>query len=904
MRWMLENARFLAGKTDPENTSLWLPLWMHLWDTAGIMERLVRYWVPESTKRAMGFQDEEALLATARFLGGIHDIGKATVVFQANILRALPEARQRLETLTSLDCPVQNSRESPHARAGEAILLREDCPGGIASIVGAHHGKPQSYTAVDDQLDGWESNYYPKGQKKVWESFWTELLMTVLQDCGFDDTAELYDLDPQEEVLLTGLLIMADWIASNPAYFPLIPVEELGSRADYPARVDRAWKKLALPFPWEAQPGIADPQEFAVRFGFAPNAVQRAVLEAVDSTMEPGILILEAQMGVGKTEAALAVAEIMASRFRLGGIFFGLPTQATANGIFPRLLGWADTQSEEELPQAIKLAHGMAELNETYLQLQGYGVQLEEDASEEHQVQVHQWFRGSKQALLANFVIGTVDQLLMAALAQKHVMLRHLGLAGKVVIIDECHAYDTYMNCYLDRALEWLGWYQVPVILLSATLPARRRAELIEAYQKKKAAPDAPWKTSCGYPLLTWTDGAEVKQTTIPLDAPGRAVQVVPLTEPELPKWLCRKLAEGGCAGVIVNTVKKAQKIAQLLRESLPEKEVQLFHAQFLMPDRAAREKQLMERIGKESVPESRNGLIVVGTQVMEQSLDIDLDVLVTELCPMDLLLQRIGRLHRHHRSRPGPLQEAYCAILDTGEEAFDAGSEAVYGQWLLWRTRKYLPRSIQLPEDISPLVQQVYGWEQEATEAQQGEKLRREYEQTQEKKKKRAEAYLVPQPEKHRLAQLNTLDDWMQNEGARSDPAARAAVRDGDPSVEVLVMQSWADGSIHFLPWQEGGSAVAADSPPPPETALKIARQRLRLPAVFGKVWKVDEVIRELEADNRSRLAAWQLSPLLHGELVLLLDENLTAHLAGIELCYDGENGLEYRKEEKDEGN
>ena len=904
MRWMLENARFLAGKTDPENTSLWLPLWMHLWDTAGIMERLVRYWVPESTKRAMGFQDEEALLATARFLGGIHDIGKATVVFQANILRALPEARQRLETLTSLDCPVQNSRESPHTRAGEAILLRENCPGGIASIVGAHHGKPQSCTAVDDQLDGWESNYYPKGQKKVWESFWTELLMTVLQDCGFDDVAELCDLDPQEEVLLTGLLIMADWIASNTEYFPLIPIEELGSMEDYPARVDRAWEKLKLPFPWEAQPGIAEPQEFAVRFGFAPNAVQRAVLEAVDSTMEPGILILEAQMGVGKTEAALAAAEIMASRFRLGGIFFGLPTQATANGIFPRLLGWADTQSEEELPQAIKLAHGMAELNETYLQLQGYGVQLEEDASEEHQVQVHQWFRGSKQALLANFVIGTVDQLLMAALAQKHVMLRHLGLAGKVVIIDECHAYDTYMNCYLDRALEWLGWYQVPVILLSATLPARRRAELIEAYQKKKAAPDAPWKTSCGYPLLTWTDGAEVKQTTIPLDAPGRAVQVVPLTEPELPKWLCRKLAEGGCAGVIVNTVKKAQKIAQLLRECLPEKEVQLFHAQFLMPDRTAREKQLMERIGKESVPESRNGLIVVGTQVMEQSLDIDLDVLVTELCPMDLLLQRIGRLHRHHRSRPGPLQEAYCAILDTGEETFDAGSEAVYGQWLLWRTRKYLPRSIQLPEDISPLVQQVYGWEREAQEAQQGEKLRKEYEQTQAKKKKRAEAYLVPQPEEHRLAQLNTLDDWMQNEGARSDPAARAAVRDGDPSVEVLVMQRRADGSIHFLPWQEGGSAVAADSPPPPETALKIARQKLRLPAVFGKVWKVDEVIRELEADNRSRLAAWQLSPLLHGELVLLLDENLTAHLAGMELCYDCENGLEYRKEEKDEGN
>ena len=153
--------------------------------------------------------------------------------------------------------------------------------------------------------------------------------------------------------------------------------------------------------------------------------------------------------------------------------------------------------------------------------------------------------------------------------------------------------------------------------------------------------------------------------------------------------------------------------------------------------------------------------------------------------------------------------------MLDTGEDAFDAGSEAVYGQWMLWRTREALPRSIRLPEEISPLVQRVYGWEREAPGGAQGEEMRCVYEQTQEKKKARAEAYLVPQPETHRLAQLNTLDDWMQNEGACSDPAARAAVRDGDPSVEVLVMQCRADGSIHFLPWQESGSAVAADSRP-----------------------------------------------------------------------------------------
>lgn len=142
----------------------------------------------------------------------------------------------------------------------------------------------------------------------------------------------------------------------------------------------------------------------------------------------------------------------------------------------------------------------------------------------------------------------------MAALKQKHVMLRHLGLAGKVVIIDECHAYDAYMNRYLDRALEWLGWYRVPVILLSATLPARRRAELVEAYQQKRTpAPDAPWKTSCGYPLLTWTDGEKVRQTTIPLDTPSRTVQTVPLTEDGLPVS-CAKRCRRAAARVSSST--------------------------------------------------------------------------------------------------------------------------------------------------------------------------------------------------------------------------------------------------------------------------------------------------------------------------------------------------------------
>ena len=916
-RTLSYEVRLFAGKTDPANSAYWLPLWMHLRDTAGIMVYLVQRWLPESVRQHIG-SDEETLTCVACFLGWVHDLGKASAAFQGPIMAHLPERRQRLENYTTLSYREQNRKYSRHALASEAILRWLKCPNGLASVAGAHHGKPQTGKDVLDQLGDeeeegcWESNYWPEGEQKFWESCWRELFDYALQESGFSGVDELPQLTIPAEILLTGLLIMADWIASNTQYFPLIPVEEVGSDTLYPARVNRAWEALDLTSPWEVQSDVTEPGAFAERFGFPPNEVQRAMLEAVSRTQEPGIFILEAQMGVGKTEAALGAAEILAKRGGEGGIFFGLPTQATANGIFGRLLAWAEKQPDG-LEHSIKLAHGMAELNETYIRLQQETVRVEEDleadpdADPESRVMVHQWFRGNKQGLLADFVIGTVDQLLMAALQQKHVMLRHLGLAGKVVVIDECHAYDAYMNCYLDRALTWLGRYKVPVILLSATLPAKRRVELVRAYLNGRTAPDGLWQTCRGYPLLTWTDGKRVEQTTIPLETEPRRVETFPLTEEQLTDTLRSALREGGCAGVIVNTVKKAQAIAARLRAELPEFEVVVFHAQFLMPDRAAKEEALMKRIGKHSTPEQRDKLIVVGTQVLEQSLDIDLDFLVTELCPMDLLLQRIGRLHRHEgRARPRPVAQARCAVLDTGTDEFDEGSKAVYGEWLLWRTRKFLPTAITLPDDIAPLVQDVYGWEQADVlpRAERSEGMCKAYEFTQAQRKERAQAYLVPQPKVHKkFKQLNTLDGWMQNVGAHSDAAARAAVRDGDPSVEVLVMQRRADGSIHFLPWQENGRAVASDQPPQPEDALQIARQKLRLPAVFGKAWKVDEVIRELEADNRSCLAAWQLSPLLHGELVLLLDENLTAHLAGMELCYDRENGLTYQKEETDEG-
>lgn len=854
--------------------------------------------------------DEEKLAATAYFLGMVHDIGKATALFQCNITRSNPEMRIRWEKTGQFTGNFRHPTETPHARASEAILRELGCPAGLASVAGAHHGKPQSNDYgryIDEQMEQYGDNYWgTRKQREFWQEIWENLFEMALFKSGFSSAGELPMLLVPDELLLAGLLIMADWLASNSAYFPLISIDEWGDELVYPKRADAAWQEIGLTEPWIAEHYAMDEKIFSQRFGFAPNEIQKSILEVAADMEMPGILVLEAQMGVGKTEAALAAAEILAARFGEGGLYFGLPTQATANGIFGRLKTWAQTQSGETA-HAIRLAHGMAALNEEYLALFKGRSQTEEDAPEGG-ILVHSWFQGNKQALLADFVIGTVDQLLLAALKQKHIMLRHLGLAGKIVIIDECHAYDSYMNQYLERAINWLGKYRVPVILLSATLPASRRAALIAAYLSE-APGEVEWRGNMGYPLLTWTNGKKVEQKAIPIASAGREIQILFKNEAELPALLEDCMQDGGCAGVIVNTVKKAQELAARLQASLPSFDILLFHAQFTMLDRAEKEKELLARLGKRSSQKERDRLIVIGTQVLEQSLDIDFDFLVTELCPMDLLLQRTGRLHRHwnRAERPQMLRQARCVVLDTGEEGFDEGSEAVYGKWLLWRTRRLLPQSIMLPQDIPRLVQQTYGWEPEDSlpRDEQSEKARIEYANQQDIKARRAEQFAILPPEEHtKLPERNVLDNWMCDIAALSDVAARATVRDGDPAVDVLVMVQQDDGSIHFLPWQEEGRAIAADMPPSREECRKIARQKLRLPGLFGRRWNIERVIQELEEENRQVLSQWQQAPMLKGELVLLLDASLKTHLGQAELQYDRRYGLTYRKEESYEGN
>ena len=878
----------LAAKTDPQNEERWLPLTVHLQDTAAVMEYLLTNWLPEQFHLHLGLQ-REALFELAIAAALLHDIGKSTRAFQWSITERRPELRKRLQAYgLTVEFPMGKPPERiPHAAAGAELLRLEHYGDDFAVVVGAHHGTPENQTDVrfceSSPLSfGWEKN----GDRAT---SWGAVQRALLRWAQAETTPpeRLPECSMTAQMVLTSLVIMADWIASNTAYFPLLPAEEL-PRAYDRSRTANAVRTLHLPKPWRISADWQTADSFERRFGFAANPVQMGAEQIAAEMKTPGVLILEAPMGQGKTEAALAAAEILMNRFHLGGAAFFLPSQATSNAMFTRMARWARRQPDA-VRVAVELIHGQAEQNAEFSQLAAGRVQIAQGEAEADPLTVHSFFCGRKTKLLANLVVGTIDQLLMAALKQRHVMLRHLGLVGKVVIIDECHAYDAYMNTYLDCVLDWLGAYRVPVILLSATLPGGRRAELLRAYlgQRRAAMPEI--EASQAYPMLCWTAENAAHMTCIASDGRSRSVAIQKVGEDAAIDEIGAALRQG-CVGVIVNTVKRAQTLQKLLQKRYPDAEILMDHSRFLAPHRLAHETKILERVGKNSDAELRRGVLVIGTQVLEQSLDLDFDLLITDLCPMDLLLQRIGRLHRHIRQRPSGLKTPRCLVMGAQEKLED-GSRAVYGDYLLLRTRALLPETIRLPQDISPLVQKAYDETLWSPEPEPGyEKARNDAQLAQKNQQKNARSYRIDPPARDGF--FDTIEGLLDRAPGLTEPQARAAVRDGSAAIEVLVVQQTEDGMVTLLSGSGKGAQYRADSQPSAEEARAIAAQRLRLPAFFSKRYHADAVIEELAA-NAGRLPLWNQAPLLAGELFLILNSDGTAELAGKQLRYDPCIGL-----------
>ena len=339
-----------------------------------------------------------------------------------------------------------------------------------------------------------------------------------------------------------------------------------------------------------------------------------------------------------------------------------------------------------------------------------------------------------------------------------------------------------------------------------------------------------------------------------------------------------------------------------MLKDEFPEWEILLYHAQFTLDDRLQKEKKIMSKMGKKTKNSDRGRFILVGTQVLEQSLDYDADILFTQLCPIDLLLQRIGRLHRHERvdakgqsARPPGLQQPECWVISGGEEMeeYDSGSRKIYGDYLLMRTGKVLPDQINLPENIASLVQKVY--DESNSLDMEGEDsyelAKQEYIQQIEKQKRRAETFLLEKPRKEITGMLTNPVFYDEEDGNRG-------VRDGDLSIEIILLRNDSDG-IRLLESSVFDKCFHTDEMPDEETCFQMARQRVRLPRLFAQDYFFNRLMDELD-ERQKEFYLWKESAWLKGEEILLLDSNNTVELCGYLLYYDSETGLQYLKREE----
>lgn len=930
-----------AKKKEKDGIFYWLSLKRHLEDTREVMGLLWEHWLSEGQRiyiaDSMMIEEDEAKFLVM-FIGAIHDIGKATPAFQIqrgfqnseDLDLLLMEKLEREGFSGIKDLELTDRGKTPHAYAGEVICRLAGINRGIASIIGAHHGVPMKENySLTSYVEAYTANFYQEEKEdspiyKKWKATQEELLSWALEICGYKNVEDLPRCPKPTQLLLSGLLIMADWIASNEEYFPLFSLQnevdhELEDatvnqedrkkeETQISERVESAWLKWTQNQTWEATQFFDAKQAYQNSFHFMPRDFQEKVFTEIAGAEDIGLVILEAPMGCGKTEAALMTAEQLAGKQQCAGVFFGLPTQASSNGIFPRVESWVDSLGQENQEKlSLRLSHGKAALNEEFQSLSrncSEGIDL--DGEKTKYVYVNEWFSGRKKAMLDDFIVGTVDHLLLMALKQKHLMLRHLGFSKKVVIIDEVHAYDAYMGQYLYMVLQWLGAYKVPTIILSATLPIERRKDLMKYYLKgrgikEKDIGNFDFLKAESYPLLTFSKGSEVESFSDFQEEKEKKVTLYQLDEENLVDTVKSLGKNGAVIGIIVNTVGRAQRITKDLLEAFPEEEVHLLHSRFIDTDRIKKEEELLKKIGKNA--ERPKCFIVVGTQVIEQSLDIDFDLMISDLCPVDLLIQRIGRLHRHKIERPKEHSEAKLYLMGISESFdFEKGSRRVYGDYLLIKTQYALGNSISIPKDISPLVQEVYGDKDPSLAPdllKKYEESKKKQKEILDKQKRKAEGFRLDKP-KLECSDEISLNGLLDNTYIDSEELCQAKVRDIGSSIEVIAVKKNGAGYGLFQEKKDISEELSKTS-----IARKLACQTLRLgeSIIHMEREKEDDkeegLIRYLEDYNRRELPEWQNEAWLKGSLGLIFDENNDFPLKNIVLHYDEKFGLQWHKKE-----
>ena len=630
------------------------------------------------------------------YFTALHDIGKLAPHFAWSIasedLRQSMEAEHLDPSIRSPACVYR------HEKTTQSILLPVWLDLGcdkktakiLSGILGAHHqGK-----IGEGEVPGprW-TRYHRELERQVRAFFYGETIIRFPviqnQNRGFFGA------------VLLGITILSDWIASGEFFKDAeLWMTQGGIRTQVDNRISLFLQESGL----HRQKDIGGETFCDIWLNIPKDGMRplQKELENLFSQTEERIslVLLEAPMGEGKTEAGLYAALQMAHQWKKTGFYVGLPTSATANQMVGRMRDLLALHSRDE---SVRLLHAMAWLVD--------GETPENPAFDTEDVAIaRRWLEPLRRGLLSSYAVGTVDQAMMAVMLIKYGVLRLLGLSGKALVIDELHAYDVYMSEILVCLLQWCKALEIPVVLLSATLPPEKKAQLLSAFSvsgESRAYPAITAVTESGRLLVQ------------PISETTRRQQVQIVLEPILhePLQIARKamelVADGGCACILMNTVRQAQEVFQCLQQERTEIQLLLFHAQFPAARRDEIEKECLRLFGKDKSHRPHKA-ILVATQVVEQSLDVDMDVMLTAVAPIDLLLQRTGRMFRHDNTpRPSSIPGPVLHVLIPADGGM-AADGFVYPECLLRQSIHLLEnrREIRIPEDIAALVADGYDME------------------------------------------------------------------------------------------------------------------------------------------------------------------------------------------------
>ncbi|AWH87654.1 CRISPR-associated helicase/endonuclease Cas3 [Limnobaculum parvum] len=539
----------------------------------------------------------------------------------------------------------------------------------------------------------------------------------------------------QQSWLLAGLTVLADWLGSNTFHFPLV---------SQPMPLDSYWQRAKrqaenainqLPTISLINPFHHHHQLFPFIQQLTP--LQQSSAELDISSNGSQLIIMEDVTGAGKTEAALILAHRLMTEGKADGLYIGLPTMATANAMYQRLAAAYRQLFHPDSYPSLILAHGARKMSSVFNQSiwqQGKSNDRQHYAQDEvsGSAACDYWFADSrKKSLLAEVGVGTIDQILMAVMPMNHQSLRMLGLYKKILLLDEIHAYDAYMVCLLERVLYFHAAQGGSAILLSATLPFSLREKLLNAFNSGAGYSLITPHPQADYPWLSHLHAQQLDESHVATrDEVKRQVAVNWLkAEDEAIVLIKQAIANGQCVCWIRNTVDEAILAYQQVLEDINPDNALLFHSRFAFIDRINIEQKVLTWFGKESGSSLRCGKVLIATQVIEQSLDIDLDLMISDLAPIDLLIQRAGRLQRHIRQndgerkhtlpdeRPLPLLHILAPEWqpDAGKDWLGPalkGTGFVYTDHAcLWRTQAVLRDvgAIRMPEQARTLIDGVY---------------------------------------------------------------------------------------------------------------------------------------------------------------------------------------------------